>query len=584
MAAVRPTPPKKLVARLVRMIDGQNNALVEMLRNSVPEAFITFGNTALDQVVALAEAVACFEYAVACGIVGANVNLGRALARIPGRARAAEQAYLAAAAAGFKDAYNNLGVLYTNNPRLRGNAEHSYRTAIDFGDINALVNLGQLLQKTAGRESESLSCFLLADNAGHPAAFNELAAAQADFGARGLNRDELTAFAIRHARALRRRIPPLPRRSTAKILDALRTLSAGKTDKAMLEAGTLLLTAGVAYQSELGEVEAGNPPANRVFENVKGLVEFLDTDHAEGRYIYRGQLGRRSAYRTMDRAENEFAYENVFPADFRFITKYVGVDKSQLANELSTVRKRSRERCFQFIRHVANHCSGNSTEGIALRQWLMEAFPGQLLSIQLLPHLIERGIPDVAVFGDGFTAAGLWKLLWALAQHYELATALLDVTFSPQVAAWFATQDWSGERPSPQTGRGVIYRFDLPALRGLLTFFSFIEAAQAEKKGMPGSPRMPPFIQDLRAIPASCASRPLGQQGASIYGLDSVWLLECISASGVLEVFEFDHTGSADIGISRDTIRPADDPFLAIAQTFQSVVDKAEAKTAGSHH
>jgi hypothetical protein len=40
--------------------------------------------------------------------------------RWPERAHAAEQAYLAAAAAEFKGASNNPGVLYRNNPGLSG--------------------------------------------------------------------------------------------------------------------------------------------------------------------------------------------------------------------------------------------------------------------------------------------------------------------------------------------------------------------------------------------------------------------------------------------------------------------------------
>jgi hypothetical protein len=560
-------PPANLVKRIERLLPVENQELIKSLRAGEPLAFIKFGCVAIEQKVALDEAAGCFRYAVACGLRDANINLGWVLSLLPGREQEAEKAFLAAALAGVRGAHNHLGRLYTNHPSLKGDAEGAYRTALSLADVDALANLGILLQESPGRETESLSCLMLASAAGHPTAFASLGDAQAKFAARGLESNEFTALSIRAARSLRKTLPPLPERPRAPLLQALRQLSVEMTNETMLKVSEYLLTEGIVYQARLAELKVVDPPANRVFDNVASLLNFLNEEHRLEKYVYRGQLGRREAYRTADRAENEFVYENLFPSDFRFITKHRTSDKTLFEDEMATVHKHAGERCFEFLKHVTRFCSGNLPEGLALRAWLNEAFPDQLGIVKLLPDALGKGAPHLSVF-DSFSAAGLWKLLWALAQHYELATALLDVTFSPDIAAWFASEDWAGTRAAPTSGRGVIYRFDLQALQGLLVFYGLLEQLQSKRLGRSVPARMPPFFQDLRAIPLNCASRPKGQQGASIYGFDSVWLLESVAYSGVMEVFEFEHTNSIEISISRDLICPEADPFLAITRSF----------------
>jgi FRG domain len=105
-------------------------------------------------------------------------------------------------------------------------------------------------------------------------------------------------------------------------------------------------------------------------------------------------------------------------------------------------------------------------------------------------------------------------LSWSLAQHYGVMAALLDLTFDPEVAAWFATNLWDGpEKPQPLKGNGVIYRFDfLGLLAGIFVYNRGIKPASGAY--IYKAPPDKTFIQDLRQIPPAFTLRPTRQEAA----------------------------------------------------------------------
>ncbi len=515
-----------------------------------------------------AEALGHYEEAIRRGEIDACAGAGlMAMAR--GKNGDAERYLRAGVEAGRHEAMNNMGMLLLQEGRLPAEAEALFRRAICLGNVDALNNLGALLLGQAGRESEALSWFLLATQAGHTEAGKNLGAAHAALAARGVDLSRLTREAIRTAqsRAGEVRIAPAPAKE--RVLAALRRAFLEGTREAMAAAVAVLGPATLAHQRQGVEEGAGTLPKARPCADAHDLLTVLAAEHQDGLHVYRGQLRRQKPFRKLDGAGNEFWYENLFPIDFRFVTKYPGADDPRFVEQLNTVRRRSEGESFRFMQHVVARCRADLAEGRARSQWLGREHARALEAVLALPLLDRGGIPQASVFGDRFGGAGLWRLLWSLAQHYELSTALLDVTYSPSVAVWFATHEWDERRLPPREGSGVVYRFDVLALEGLLRIFSQIEELQAADLGMPASPRVAPFLQDLRSIPGTFAARPTGQQGGSLYGLDSLWLLESLSASGALEMFEFPHGADDEAsGVARATIMPHEDPFLDVKKSF----------------
>ena len=59
---------------------------------------------------------------------------------------------------------------------------------------------------------------------------------------------------------------------------------------------------------------------------------------------------------------------------------------------------------------------------------------------------------------------------WAILQHYDCPTPLLDVTQSLEVACWMATHEYPTGTPSSE---GYIYVLGLPSIQGHITFFPY---------------------------------------------------------------------------------------------------------------
>jgi hypothetical protein len=120
-----------------------------------------------------------------------------------------------------------------------------------------------------------------------------------------------------------------------------------------------------------------------------------------------------------------------------------------------------------------------------------------------------------------------------------VSTALVDVTFDYEIAAWFATHGWMSS-DSKLTGSGVIYRLNLPLLQKAFAFYTETSRQQARAENR--APTPPLFIEDIRDIPETFAARPSRQRGASVYGFDQIGVLELARTFEMIEVFEFPHS------------------------------------------
>jgi hypothetical protein len=160
-------------------------------------------------------------------------------------------------------------------------------------------------------------------------------------------------------------------------------------------------------------------------------------------------------------------------------------------------------------------------------------------------------------------------MAWSLAQHYLIATALTDLTFSPRVAAWFATEPWDPDAPRPMDGeRGVLYRIHKAKLESILARATELSSAMALAEGSPPAPAF--FLVDIREIPAKFAKRPSAQQGASVYGFDQAHVIAAAFLGGAIDAFEFTHRSNVRLDVSREDVVPSEDPFLEKVARFHA--------------
>jgi Flp pilus assembly protein TadD len=311
---------------------------------------------------------------------------------------------------------------------------------------------------------------------------------------------------------------------------------------------------------------------NFFFDDILELLAHLEGEHDTENHLYRGQLGRHTHYWVDE--NGPIKLEAIYPSDFRFITKYSNPAQFVFA-DIPAARQRGRTIRDLFI-----------TALIALAEidtpkwsWLKDDFQLYGAHLSWLNEQMERGrspkdLSKTAEKDISLLSTSLHRLLWSLAQHYLIATALTDVTFSPLVAAWFATQQWDEREPPPTDGTGVIYRFNRPQLETVLTTQSGHMIQYAKERGDALPPEL--FLVDIQRIPKEFAGRPAGQHGGSVYGFDQPAVLKAIMEQGCLDIFEFRHTTKADsLKELRRTIIPENDPFDDFAVHTKKSIDLA---------
>lgn len=286
------------------------------------------------------------------------------------------------------------------------------------------------------------------------------------------------------------------------------------------------------------------------FDDIGDLIGFLERERGGDTYLYRGQLVRWPRHRWKWKAEQSpYEIEALYPGDFRFFYK-----ESEPTE--STARMVASARAY----------------GRKIRS---------LFSTFLLPHLLKIGGHDRWA-ADMLSSAGMvvsgktpvresdfFRTAWSLAQHYFLATALTDLTFSPQVAAWFATNPWDAKAPGPRAGsQGIIYCFNRSGIEEVLRTTRIVH----EKLVDPGEHAEQFFLADIRGIPPTFARRPTAQAGASVFGFDQPVALHLLFASGAAEIFTFTHQAHEHVGLGRADVIPEDDPFLSIMESVAHVL------------
>lgn len=289
---------------------------------------------------------------------------------------------------------------------------------------------------------------------------------------------------------------------------------------------------------------------NKTLPTIIELLQILEKDHEEDKYLYRGQTKRYEPHRWVVNHENR-EVEALYPGDFRF--HYKNVDFSPQYHE-QRIRQATAARAYgrnirdQFITFLTITLLADDQNGA----WLMEKYPEMIKSMK------DKKPPQDSHF---------YRVAWSFAQHYVVATALTDLTFSLRVAAWFATEPWdpNGKRPKAG-GRGVIYRIHRTKLESILKNANYI--FQINSMIMPEL-----FLVDIRDIPSSFARRPSAQQGASLYGFDQPIVIAAAFKGGAIEAFDFEQQPGLNIGISREEVVPNDDPFLSKLENFKAFRD-----------
>lgn len=326
----------------------------------------------------------------------------------------------------------------------------------------------------------------------------------------------------------------------------------------------------------------------RRFANADSLLAHLGQEDAPGRFLYRGQTRRHAPYRIPDEGGTLQDVEALCPNDLRFL-RDLDTAAPDVRAQVTAMRNIGRDRRDKFMLFLLRKAS----EGCAELGWLNDIVaaeqPAEQDYLQWLlaqPHaatLMDPARTHLAPYALRVAAhEQMWRrglgigsrrftVTWSLAQHYELATALVDVTDDCRVALWFATHEWDATRPPPAVGtEGVVYRFDRKQLGHALEAQFLTTLAFALGKGLPPPP--PFFVQPIADIPESCARRPGRQRGFSVYGFDQAQLLQFILEREICAVFTFAHGPAPALGpIDRDYLVPQDDPFDAILAAWRTL-------------
>lgn len=326
----------------------------------------------------------------------------------------------------------------------------------------------------------------------------------------------------------------------------------------------------------------------RRFPDADSLLAHLRQEDAPGMFLYRGQTKRYAPHAFRAEDGSLVAIESLYPNDFRFARTY-DAWTPDLPARITAARDAGRDRRDRFQQFLAHKTS----EGSAALRWFKDILDRDIAAQQELYDWFLTRPEFRALFGPGGYAAApiavriaandemrrrgigisskCHTVTWSLAQHYELATALVDLTDDCRVALWFATNEWEPARPPPASdSEGVVYRFDRQQLEHALDAYFMSSRLEAIEQGLVPPP--PFFVQPIADIPPDCALRPSRQRGYSVYGLDQMRLIQFILEREICAVFTFAHGRAPALGpIDRDYLVPQDDPFDAILAAWRTL-------------
>ena len=194
-------------------------------------------------------------------------------------------------------------------------------------------------------------------------------------------------------------------------------------------------------------------------DNLGPIYSFLDSDKIE-------QTNYDRVARHCGREVRSFTQLTDALADLTFYNPNLNLYFRGQTKDHKIVRRGEREKTVllpgAFRREI-------SPDEAASREYLTRTLPrmaGDLMvELKRLPSWKSSAHRRLVKAVEQFN-----ETQWAILQHYDCPTPLLDVTQSLQVACWFATHEYPTGVPSAE---GYVYVLGLPNIHGHISFFAY---------------------------------------------------------------------------------------------------------------
>lgn len=299
------------------------------------------------------------------------------------------------------------------------------------------------------------------------------------------------------------------------------------------------------------------------FASISDLNNFLKSEHSD-KYYYRGQTQRYKMtyngriakllqlpeFRQFESIQ--LSFESLMPSLFRSVPKsiYPNWENYQYPKLLNQL--------WPVINAII------SSKNDPLKEFLLKVIKAIIYphAFKLMLHNFKIDTSKIDDFKN--TSHAIIELI-SLSQHYGFGSTMVDITKDPDIATWFATHKWSGEKINTDEGNGVIYRFirkneeinnDLNkelASEDVPTRFAILVA------GLYG-------IADISSFPKELGYRPNAQKGGSILGLENFIVHYVLDLNRCYEVYTFPLKSIKNLSsnISIIDICPPNDPIAKI--------------------
>lgn len=318
-------------------------------------------------------------------------------------------------------------------------------------------------------------------------------------------------------------------------------------------------------------------------KSLASLLDRLRQEH-EPDHWYRGQIGTRTcryegsvellsqAFPEIDRLR--ISFDGLIPSAFRFVTS----SSPAVWDESGARLRPPLDPLSSALRSLLRASNAR------LREIAMSFFKEAPI-LAIMPWLAMQNVTpsrDLAEFHPGTNILRSYLRLIALAQHYEHGSSMVDVTRSPEIAAWFASHTWADDQPTGSRidGFGSIYRFRGRSLERMITdelLWAKGTSPWIQGLGLFG-------IVDISSFDRCVAARPAAQMGGSVLGLENSVMYFLMGAYSIGEVFTFPHSSvtGAESKLSKDDLCPSDDPANEIVRKTDDDQTPISAEELGS--
>lgn len=189
-------------------------------------------------------------------------------------------------------------------------------------------------------------------------------------------------------------------------------------------------------------------PPSTAYESLTGLLARLQREHEEHHW-YRGQIATRTclyegrvesltmALPNIDRVR--ISFDGLIPSAFRSITSSMPATWDE-----SGIRLRPPLDCLSGALRSILRSPSDALREVALSFLKDAPLLASLPTLAMSNVTLSKDLPE---FHPGTNILRSYLQLIALAQHYEHGSSMVDVTRSPDVAAWFASHTWNPFHP-----------------------------------------------------------------------------------------------------------------------------------------